>query len=536
MLVIAYLPAFGGPRASWRSPRAALTVHTAAHLNLGGLDAAATAALAADCGMTAASGEVPAVVAGADRRQPAVRPGAGPADGGRRTRGGVGIGAGRGPRCAAAQAWPGCPARPSPRCVRPPCWAGDIDVDLLAELGRSDPDDLLDALEPAVLLGLLDEPEPGRLRFAHALVRDTLYEDTSKLRRSRLHAAALELLRAPGRSVDPAALAHHAVAAATAETSLAAAAFATDAAREAGFGRCPRRSRPAVARRRADAGACGRPQAASPSSTVWRARPPRPVRADLRAGSSPATPSRARIEMKAALQLLTGKSRDDLTVRVLTAWDTPVGVAGPRIRRIRQPDDRAAAPGAGRRRNGSGGRNAGGRPDPAAQGAVRGTGGHRPGRCAGHQHRNCSSWRDGPTPRTRDRRAGCCAPHSTSGPTARWGPTWMPKRDSTAAELLRTAEVTEQADYQAVAHWLLSLAAGHRSDLVTAKRHVDVAVARAGTGQLRPSARRAGPVPGPDVPAGGGVWRRRSAPTPTWRRGWWRTAPPTGPSWRWWAG
>ncbi|WP_234796789.1 BTAD domain-containing putative transcriptional regulator [Mycolicibacterium porcinum] len=37
--------------------RAALTVHTAAHLMLGGLDAAATAALAADCGMTAASGE-----------------------------------------------------------------------------------------------------------------------------------------------------------------------------------------------------------------------------------------------------------------------------------------------------------------------------------------------------------------------------------------------------------------------------------------------------------------------------------------------
>lgn len=50
--------------------------------------------------------------------------------------------------------------------------------------------------------------------------------------------------------------------------------------------------------------------------------------------------------------------------------------------------------------------------------------------------------------------------------------------------MLRTAEATEQADYQAVGHWLLSLAAGNRSDLVSAKRHVDLAVARAGTGQL----------------------------------------------------
>ena len=49
---------------------------------------------------------------------------------------------------------------------------------------------------------------------------------------------------------------------------------------------------------------------------------------------------------------------------------------------------------------------------------------------------------------------------------------------------MQAAEAAEQADYQAVAHWLLSLAAGNRSDLATAKRHVDLAVARASTGQL----------------------------------------------------
>ncbi|WP_241566467.1 hypothetical protein [Mycolicibacterium elephantis] len=71
----------------------------------------------------------------------------------------------------------------------------EIDVDVLAELSGRDADDLLDALEPAMLAGLLDEPGPSRVRFTHALIRDTLYEDTSLLRRTRLHASALALLR-----------------------------------------------------------------------------------------------------------------------------------------------------------------------------------------------------------------------------------------------------------------------------------------------------------------------------------------------------
>jgi hypothetical protein len=41
-----------------------------------------------------------------------------------------------------------------------------------------------------------------------------------------------------------------------------------------------------------------------------------------------------------------------------------------------------------------------------------------------------------------------------------------------------------QADYEAVAHWLVFLSAASRCDLATAQRHVDLAVAHAGTGQL----------------------------------------------------
>ena len=37
---------------------------------------------------------------------------------------------------------------------------------------------------------------PGRLRFAHVLIRDTLYEGLTTARRVRLHRAAVEALEA----------------------------------------------------------------------------------------------------------------------------------------------------------------------------------------------------------------------------------------------------------------------------------------------------------------------------------------------------
>lgn len=78
----------------------------------------------------------------------------------------------------------------------------DVDLELLPG------EDVLDALEVATARGFLDEVGPGRFRFAHALVRDTLYQDLSRSRRARWHAAVAEALER-SRPGDVEALAHH---------------------------------------------------------------------------------------------------------------------------------------------------------------------------------------------------------------------------------------------------------------------------------------------------------------------------------------
>ncbi|WP_231618937.1 BTAD domain-containing putative transcriptional regulator [Nonomuraea sp. SBT364] len=83
----------------------------------------------------------------------------------------------------------------------------DVDVDVLVDVA-GDEDAVVEAVEAALLAGLVTEPGPGLLRFDHDLVRDTLYSDASRLRRTRLHAAVAAVIerRAPS---DVAALAHH---------------------------------------------------------------------------------------------------------------------------------------------------------------------------------------------------------------------------------------------------------------------------------------------------------------------------------------
>ncbi|OBF30033.1 AfsR/SARP family transcriptional regulator [Mycobacterium sp. ACS4331] len=454
--------------------RAALTVHTAAHLILDGLDAAATAALAADCGLTTASGEAlrllrertggnPLFIRELARLMDAEGPDA------------VWASVPVGVRDVLRRRLARLPGQTVTALRQAAVLGRDIDVDLLAELCRSDPDDLLDALEPAVLLGLLDEPEPGRLRFAHALVRDTLYEDTSKLRRSRLHGAALELLRAPGRSVDPAALAHHAVAAARAETALTAAAFATEAAREAStlgaHAEAARQWRSVLQMLDLAASRRLRPSADGLRDEI-----------DARCGLIAALAQSgdavgARLEMKAALQLLTGTSQHDLTIRVLTAWDTPL------VWRDREYDGSDAHMiGLLREMLAVDGVTVADRIRLLKALYVELEGADPDGALAVSTEmldlaRRAYAEDPGSAGRL------LCAALNVRAYGA-LGPDLDAERDSTAAELLETAEATEQADYQAVAHWLLSLAAGHRSDLAEAKRHVDLAVARAGTGQL----------------------------------------------------
>jgi DNA-binding SARP family transcriptional activator len=92
-------------------------------------------------------------------------------------------------------------------------------LDALARLGEISRDELLDVLDEAMAERVLAEVpgSPGRLRFGHALIRDTLYEQLTPAHRVRLHqdaAAALEAVY--GSQLEPhlAELAQHYFAAA----------------------------------------------------------------------------------------------------------------------------------------------------------------------------------------------------------------------------------------------------------------------------------------------------------------------------------
>ena len=93
----------------------------------------------------------------------------------------------------------------------------DFSLDALARLGGVSQKELLDVLDEAMTARVISElpGAPGRLRFAHVLIRDTLYEGLTTVRRIRLHREAIEALEAlygdqPGPQL--AELAHHAIA------------------------------------------------------------------------------------------------------------------------------------------------------------------------------------------------------------------------------------------------------------------------------------------------------------------------------------
>ena len=72
----------------------------------------------------------------------------------------------------------------------------DFDLDLVRAVTRLDEEHALEAVEAAVVAGLVveDQQTAGRYRFAHALVGETLYEQLSRARRVRLHARVAEAL------------------------------------------------------------------------------------------------------------------------------------------------------------------------------------------------------------------------------------------------------------------------------------------------------------------------------------------------------
>lgn len=107
----------------------------------------------------------------------------------------------------------------------------DVDVELLVRLA-GDEDAVLASVEAALLAGFVAEAGPDRLRFAHALVQETVYGDVPLARRARWHAALADLL-ADLRPDDVGAVAHHLLQAGTAvpaERALAAFRAAADRA------------------------------------------------------------------------------------------------------------------------------------------------------------------------------------------------------------------------------------------------------------------------------------------------------------------
>jgi class 3 adenylate cyclase len=74
-------------------------------------------------------------------------------------------------------------------CLAVACVQGrEFDLDVVARAAGLPSDEVLDALEEAMDARLVTEgTRPGRFRFAHALVRETLYDELPVRRRRRLH-------------------------------------------------------------------------------------------------------------------------------------------------------------------------------------------------------------------------------------------------------------------------------------------------------------------------------------------------------------
>jgi DNA-binding SARP family transcriptional activator len=89
----------------------------------------------------------------------------------------------------------------------------DFDLPVVQHAAGLDEDHLLDLVDGAIVTGLLtDDPNaPARVRFNHALVRETLYHDLVGLRRTRLHRRVAEALEAQPNGADRYVdeLAHH---------------------------------------------------------------------------------------------------------------------------------------------------------------------------------------------------------------------------------------------------------------------------------------------------------------------------------------
>ncbi|MEU8305537.1 BTAD domain-containing putative transcriptional regulator [Actinomadura sp. NPDC048955] len=175
-------------------------------------------------------------------------------------------------------------------------------VDVLVRAADSGEDGVLDALDAGVIAGLLDEPGPGRVRFVHALVRDTLVADVTRLRATRMHARIAAALEGTG---DVAALAHH---------------YARAGSPKA-VGYCVRAAEMAEARYAHDVAVALLTDAVANSSDPDERAGlfGRLLRAQVRAGAVAA----ARATRERAVEYAESIGRDDLVIAAFTAWTEP---------------------------------------------------------------------------------------------------------------------------------------------------------------------------------------------------------------------
>ncbi|MGC4869368.1 ATP-binding protein [Micromonospora sp. DT53] len=189
----------------------------------------------------------------------------------------------------------------------------EADVRTLVDAAGTDEGTVLRALEAGLAAGLLTEPAPGRVRFVHGLVCDTIYTDLPQLRRTRLHAriaAATRRLRPD----DYPALAHQYARAASADTAPLAVDYGVRAAE--------------LAERRYayDAAIELLSNAVEAAATVAGDRDAlrvdllgRLLRAQARAGAV----AGARLTRARAIDVAAEADRDDLLVAAFTAWTVP---------------------------------------------------------------------------------------------------------------------------------------------------------------------------------------------------------------------
>jgi hypothetical protein len=189
-------------------------------------------------------------------------------------------------------------------------------VSVLVEAADADENDVLDGLKVCVVAGLLTEPAPGRVRFVHALVRDTVYTDLVGLRRARLHSRLARTLRRC-RPDDLSALAYHFTRSASAATAPLAVEYALRAA-ELAERRYVHDGAAELIQHAIDAAAL-LPGTANEAAERLVGLLGRLLRVQVLAGSLAA----AQQTRRRAVEVAESVARDDLAVAAFAAWPEP---------------------------------------------------------------------------------------------------------------------------------------------------------------------------------------------------------------------